>query len=87
MSNQVNDQLLQKEIDKYNHKMNSLTEKFLEKMRGFLNMKQNKVKEIDQTITDLGQLRGRVETDVDNITLEIQRNEERIRKLNTQQQV
>lgn len=80
MNEQLSDQLVQKEVEKYNRKVNSLTNQFLQKMRGFLNQKHSRVDQIDQTVDRLKEQRTSEVNDIDNLTLIIQRNEEKVSK-------
>lgn len=80
MSNRLTDQGIKYEIEKYNRKVESLTDKFLAKMQGFLSLKKQEVHDIDRTVVELGHRKERTLGDIDELTLTIQRNEERAGK-------
>ncbi len=65
--NKMNDEQIQKEVAKYNTKVDGLTNKFLAKMRGFLSDKKNRVTQIDKTVVNLHQQKERTVSDIDRI--------------------
>ncbi len=77
MSERLNDQNIKTEIEKYNRKVESLTDKFLAKMHGFLSLKKQEVHDIDRTVVELGHRKEQTIGDIDELTQTIRRNEER----------